>query len=233
MVRGMFKFINTTFLYTIVATILMGCASVKTNKSSKQAEDSFSALRIVASTEPSSFSECGIAAIDAPARVLLAEYRTDIWKQCKEINDILEGAADVYIFVDTVKDQKTQGKSAAEAVTYAENGILSQENGEAKLAQINRVLDESSSARTKIDGYLKNVLPKVPGLVQEIVTNGQAELKNLGLADISKANKVKGLIKDAKTAADEIELVNQAVRTLNDSADDIKAVVADKKAGKI
>jgi hypothetical protein len=229
----MFKTPNLALLSLIVASILMGCASGKTNKSNKQAADSFSALKTVANSEPSKFSECGIVAIDAPARVLLAEYRTDIWTQCKEINDILEAAADVYVFVDTVRDQKSQGKSAAEAVTYAENGILSQENGEAKLAQINRVLDESSSARTKIDGYLKNVLPKVPGLVQEIVTNGQAELKNLGPADLGKANKVKGLIKDAKTAGDEIKLVNQAVRTLNDNADDIKAVVADKKAGKI
>ena len=229
----MFKTRNLPLLSLIVATILMGCASGKTNKSNKQAADSFSALKTVANNEPSKFTECGIVTIDAPARVLLAEYRTDIWTQCKEINDILEASADVYVFVDTVRDQKSQGKSAAEAVTYAENGILSQQNGEAKLAQINRVLDESSSARTKIDGYLENVVPKLPDLVKEILTNGKAELKNLGAKDFSKAGKVKDLMKDAETASDEIKLVHEAVRTLNDNADDIKAVVADKKAGKI
>lgn len=216
-----------------MAIIVVGCASGKTNKSNKQANDSFEALKVVAKEEPSKFDECGIVAIDAPARVLLAEYRTDIWKQCKEINDIHEAATDVYVFVDTVRDQKSQGKTVTEAVAYAENGILAQKNGEALLSQIYRVLDDSASARSKIDGYLENVLPKIPGLVSEIVTNGQKELKNLGLADARKANKIKSLIKDAQKAGDEIKLVHQAVRTLNDSADDIKAFLADKKAGKI
>lgn len=221
-------------IYSLVmAIIVVGCASGKTNKSNKQANDSFEALKVVAKEEPSKFDECGIVAIDAPARVLLAEYRTDIWKQCKEINDIHEAATDVYVFVDTVRDQKSQGKTVTEAVAYAENGILAQKNGEALLSQIYRVLDDSASARSKIDGYLENVLPKIPGLVSEIVTNGQKELKNLGLADARKANKIKSLIKDAQKAGDEIKLVHQAVRTLNDSADDIKAFLADKKAGKI
>jgi hypothetical protein len=220
-------------LVITVAVFSFGCASGKSNKSNKQAEDSFAALTTVANTEPAKFAECGITAIDVPARVLLAEYRTDIWKQCKEINDILNAASDVYVFVDTVKDQKAQGKSPNDAVAYAENGVLSQEGGSQKLAEIRRVIAQSKSARTKIDGYLKNVLPKIPGIVTEIATNGQAELKNLGFADVSKANKIKGLMKDAKTAGEEIKLVHEAVRTLNDNAADIEAVVADLKSGQI